>query len=554
MKRLAIAVALASAVLLSEAPSPATAQDLPLAHNEPGDLQPGPEHGVPARTSGLESLNERRASPQLPIPASELHPLTAPFWTYRPALADADLVSLDRVEAALLTLVPNLNFAAAADRFAAALRLPTYSHESDVPPDSTAFRSLHQHIENSFPRTHGRLRREVVGGLSLLYTWPGSYPELDAILLTAHMDVVPVEDEAAWTVDPLAGAVREGEIWGRGAIDNKQSVMGMLEALEQLLAAGFEPRRTIYLAFGHDEELGGARGAKAISDLLTRRGVRLAVVIDEGGVILNDFLPGSSRPVAGIGVAEKGSVNLQLLARGAGGHSAAPDRRAAIGRLARAITRLQDNRLPARMNGVTRETLRALSQERPPMQRLMMSNLWLFRPLVVAAMSRDPQANAMIRSTMAPTIVTAGEKSNVLPKTASAVINVRTMPGDTPEVILGHVRRMIADPEIEIGVVGQPRDASAVSRTESRSYQIFGEVIREINPGDDVLVVPFLVPGGTDSRHFASIADDVYRFAPMRLDKANLSGFHGVDERLPLGEYVRLIAGYYRLMIELQQM
>jgi carboxypeptidase PM20D1 len=454
---------------------------------------------------------------------------------------------------AMSTVWPLFDLDSAVSRFSEALRFQTISWDRGIAPDSTAFRALHDYIERSFPLVHATLERETVAGLSLLFTWPGSDMNLLPVLLMAHQDVVPADDEQSWTYPPFSGIVADGYIWGRGTLDNKQSLMALLEAVEQLIVHQFEPTRTVYISFGHDEEIGGPRGAKQISELLESRGITLETVIDEGGIVLSDFLRRSPRPVAAIGVGEKGSISLELRVSVDGGHSSMPVNRSAIGTLARAVGRVEHQRFRATLSGVPRETLRALAPTQSVVQRLMLSNMWLFRPIVVTQLSRTPETNAMIRTTVAPTTISAGFKANALPSSATATINFRTMPGETLESIAARVRRAINDSGIQIHAVGEPRAASEMSPTDTRAYATLSHTIRDVHPGEDVLVVPYLVPGGTDSRHFARITATAYRFTFIQLSREEAARFHGVDERLPLREYERLIKGYYRLIKGLQQ-
>jgi carboxypeptidase PM20D1 len=452
----------------------------------------------------------------------------------------------------VLDLWPLIDLDDAVMRLSRALHFGTISREEGVVEDSSAFLQFHEHLKKCFPRVHETLVLEKVSSLSLLYTWEGSDPDVAPVLLMAHLDVVPAADEHSWTHPPFSGTTADGYIWGRGTLDNKQGVMGILEAVEQLLTDGFAPTRSIYLAFGHDEEVGGHDGAAKVAELLEMRGIRFLTVIDEGGVVLSDFFRRRRRPVAAIGVAEKGNMSFELTVNVQGGHSSMPGGRSAIGTLARAISRVEARPFPAQVNGVSLETLRGLATTQTWTHRLMVSNMWLFRPLVVAALSRRPETNAMIRTTVAPTMLLAGVKANVLPEEASATINFRTMPGDTEESVVAHLRRAINDSHVEIRAIGKPREAPPASPTDTPVYEALSRVIRDVHPEENVLIVPYLVPGGTDSRHFSRIAETTYRFTPIQLSREDTARFHGIDERLPVNEYARLIKSYYRLLQALQ--
>ena len=441
--------------------------------------------------------------------------------------------------------------AGAAERLAGAVRFATLSHEDSAAFDAEAFRGLHAHLEASFPRVHASLRREVVARHSLLYTWPGRDSTLKPILLLAHQDVVPVEPgtERMWQEDPFGGRIAGGFIWGRGAIDNKSAVLGTLEAVEMLLAEGFRPERTILLAYGHDEEVGGARGAREIAGLLRRRGVALHMVVDEGGVIGDGILRGVSAPVALVGVAEKGFASIELTTRTAGGHSSLPPRQSAIGILGAAVARLEARPLPARLEGATRQLFDRLAPAFPFARRAVFANLWLTRPLVMRTLTSTPTTNAMVRTTTAVTVFQAGTKDNVLPSHARAVVNFRIHPGDNVPGVLSHVRRAIADPRVEARLGGRfSAEPSAVSRTDSEAFQTLERSVRSVLPG--ALVAPYLVVVVTDSRYFADLCPDVFRFLPLRLGPGDLERMHGTDERIAVRDYEQAIRIYRRLLLD----
>ena len=438
----------------------------------------------------------------------------------------------------------------AAERLAGALRIPTISHEDPAAFDGEAFRALHAYLQAAFPRAHSQLRRETVGTHSLLYTWHGSDPSLKPILLVGHLDVVPVEPgtEGKWQEEPFGGRIADGFIWGRGAIDNKSAVVGMLEAVEMLLGEGFRPARTVYLAYGHDEEVGGTRGAREIAALLKHRGVELEMVLDEGGVIGDGIFPGISEPVALVGVAEKGFVSIELSTRAPGGHSSLPPRQSTVGILSAAIARLEENPMPARLEGPTRQLFDRIGPRFPLGQRLVFANLWLTRALVLRNLEGSPATNAMVRTTTAATIFQAGEKDNVLPGHARAVINFRILPGDSVADVVEHVRRVVDDGRVEVRVVGRfSAEPSAVSSTESESFRTLERTIRSVTP--DAIVAPYVVVVVTDARHYGGLSTNVFRFLPVRLTTADLARMHGTDERIAVRHYEAAIRTYRQLVL-----
>lgn len=438
----------------------------------------------------------------------------------------------------------------AAPRLAGALRIATISREDSTTADDGAFLALHAYLRRSFPRVHEVLRTETVAGHSLLYRWSGSDTSLAPVLLAAHLDVVPVEPgtEAAWTHPPFAGTIADGFIWGRGAIDNKSAVVGTLEAVEMLLKEGFQPRRTMYLAFGHDEEVGGTRGARAIAAELGRRGVRLEMVLDEGGVIGDGLLPGVSRPTALIGVAEKGFASVELTVRTDGGHSSLPPRQSAIGILGAGIARLESRQPTPRIAGASERLFATVGPHFGIGQRLAFANLWLMHPLVATQLAKAPATNAMVRTTTAATIFQAGTKDNVLPSQSRAVVNFRIIQGDSVAGVVDRVRRVVDDERIEVRLAGRfSAEPSAVSSTESPAYQLVARSVRSVAP--EAIVAPYLVVVVSDARYYAGISESVFRFLPVTLGQRDLARMHGTDERLAIGDYERAIRIYREIML-----
>ena len=440
--------------------------------------------------------------------------------------------------------------AAAVERLAGSIRIPTISHEDPAAFDAAAFRALHDHLEAGFPRVHARLQRETVATHSLLYAWRGSDPSLQPILLAAHLDVVPIEagTQAQWEEAPFSGRVADGFVWGRGSIDNKSAVVGTLEAVEMLLSEGFQPARTIYLAYGHDEEVGGTHGARGIAALLQARGVQLEMVLDEGGVIGDGIVAGIAAPVALVGIAEKGYVSLALGTRAAGGHSSLPPQQSAIGVLSAAIVRLEENPLPARLDGATQMMLERLGSSFAFPQRAALANLWLTKPLVVRILENDPSTNAMVRTTTAVTMFQAGTKDNVLASRAEAVVNLRIAPGDSVARVLEHVQRVIDDPRVDVTVTGAfTSEPSAMSSTASESFRSLERTIREVVP--EAVVAPYLVVVITDARHYEALSDNVFRFLPVRLAPQDLQRMHGTNERLAVRDYERAVRFFRELIL-----
>jgi carboxypeptidase PM20D1 len=440
--------------------------------------------------------------------------------------------------------------AAAAARLGAAVRFRTIASPDDVDANGEAFEGLHALLQKSFPAAHAALKRESVGKYGLLYTWPGSDPSAPPFALMAHQDVVPIApgSDGDWQQPPFSGAVVGGYVWGRGSWDDKVNVMSMMEAVDMLAASGFKPRQTIYLAFGQDEEIIGKRGAMEIARLLKERGVHLQFVLDEGLLVLQGVIAGLDKPAAFVGVAEKGYVDVRLTAVAAGGHSSIPPPEAgqsAIGMLSAALTRLDNQPMPASMGALSRQTFETIAPEMGGASRVLLSNLWLFGPLVERQLEKAPSTNAALRTTTALTVVEAGNASNVLPARATAIVNFRILPGDSSDDVIAHVQRVVANPAIRIEKLGFS-EASRVAHTEAPGYRLIDRTLRQLHP--DMIVAPGLMVGATDSRYFEGIADDVYKFSPVRADSADLKRFHGTNERISIANYVELIQFYHQLL------
>ena len=437
---------------------------------------------------------------------------------------------------------------AAAERLAAVVRLQTISVRPLPATTEREFLKLHTYLAQAFPHAHAALSRDTVHQYSLLYTWAGREPAAAPILLMAHQDVVPVAPgtEGRWHAAPFAGEIRDGFVWGRGTWDDKCSLMAILEAVERLSAQGFAPRRTIYLAFGHDEEIGGADGASAIAALLQQRGVHPLFVLDEGMVIISGALPGLDRPAALIGIAEKGSATLRLTSNATPGHSSMPGPRSAIGVLATALTRLERTPMRGGIRGVAAQMLDTVAPEMRLANRVLLSNRWLFGPLIESRLAGLPATNAVLRTTTALTIVQGGNKDNVLPGEAQAWVNFRLLPGDTVASLLVHAHDTVGDDSVSIEVEPGASEPSPVAPTDSEGYRLLSRTVREVYP--DAVVAPGLMIGATDSRHMTGLTHDIYRFLPVRANTADLSRFHGTDERISIADYADLIRFYERLI------
>jgi carboxypeptidase PM20D1 len=434
---------------------------------------------------------------------------------------------------------------AAIDRFSQALQIPSISYDDKSKLDHSAFQALHQHLAQSFPLVHAKTQLTKFNNYSMVYHLKGQNPQLKPALFMGHMDVVPVDEQTKdqWLQPPFSGKVIDGVIWGRGAIDDKVSVLALMESLEWYLAQDNVPQRDIYFAFGHDEESGG-EGAQAIAKYFTEQNLQFEFILDEGGVITDGIIPGTTQPIALVGVAEKGFVNFRLSVKGAGGHSSQPPAHTAAGILASAIVNVENNPFDARTEFFDL-MFDNIGYSMPLSKRLPLANLWLFEPLVLNTLLKSPSSAASARTTTAVTMLQGSTKSNVLPTIATAVVNFRILPSDTIENIRAHLERVIDDPRVELSTE-QANEASAVSPTDNIGFQLIESSIRRLN--NNVLVTPYLVLGATDSRHFQHLSENIYRFMMVSLNPETLKQFHGLNEQITVQDYLNAIQFYYAML------
>jgi carboxypeptidase PM20D1 len=431
---------------------------------------------------------------------------------------------------------------AAVQRFAATIRVPTIS-QTGHPIDVEAMAQFRSLLQSSFPRVHAALTREVLPSGSILYTWRGRNPAAEPVILMGHMDVVPVDPatENRWQHPPFSGDVADGSIWGRGTLDDKGSVVALMEATEALLAQGFTPARTVIFAFGDDEENGGQQGAASIVKLLQSRGIHAHFVVDEGGAVASGFIPGLNSPLAVIGIAEKGYLSLKLSTTAAGGHSSEPPPHTAIGELAAGLTRLEEKPFSGSLPGPTSAQLLSIAPYLPFGQRLALANLWLTRPLIVGMGLKDSAQAGGYRTTTAITMIRGGTKDNVLPTDAEAVVNFRILPGETVESVTNGVRSRLDDPKIAI-TNADPESVinpSPVSPTNTEGFRALVTTIHQLYP--TAIASPYLVQAATDARHYYALSSNVYRFAPLEADETIFAMIHGFNEHITTSNYIHIV-------------
>jgi len=412
-----------------------------------------------------------------------------------------------------------------------AIQIPTISISNTSAIDTAAFASFNTYIEKSYPLIHQRLSKKVINNFSYVFEWKGQNAGLAPIILMGHYDVVPVESAVVdkWTVAPFSGLITDSCIWGRGATDDKFGVISILEGVEAMLRKEFVPKRSIYLCFGHDEEVRG-RGAKAIAEWLHQQKVRPEMVLDEGGQVTVEKAKGIPRPVAVIGVAEKGYASFELIVEKPGGHSSIPAKETAIDILAAALHKLRTKESPARLTPQLKEFLgRVGSSSDQFVNRMASANMWLFEGVAKSIVESEPEGYAMMHTTIVPTIIEGGVKENVIPTKANAVVNTRILTGETSKTVEDYIRKTIGDPRVQISKIGtEDSDPSAATSSQSPAFKRVESAIQKTIP--NVIPTPYQMVGATDSRYYRLISDGVVNFFPM----TDAKGFHGMDERLPL--------------------
>jgi carboxypeptidase PM20D1 len=427
-----------------------------------------------------------------------------------------------------------------AERLGEAIQFETISYQDRSQIDLEEFRRLHAFLRTSFPRVFTQLEVETVNDYSLLLRWPGSDPDLKPVLFTAHMDVVPIEPgtEDDWDHPPFAGVIADGRIYGRGTLDDKQGVLGNLEAVESLLAEGFVPARTLVFAFGHDEEISGLEGAGKLAERMQEKGWHFAWMVDEGGMLISDnpLLP--DKDVAIINVAEKGYLTLTLVATGEGGHSSRPPKTSTIGRLSAALERIEKNPFPTQIVGPVAAMLERMGPHVEQPNRFFFENLWLTGGVVADRMSEDPMTNSFVRTTTALTMFNAGVKENVVPQRAEAKVNFRLLPGDTPETVVSYITDLVNDPQIEISYERWDK-VPGVSDYNGGGFTVISDAIAAVYP--EAVIVPSLLVATTDTRHYIDLTDDQYRFQGIRVASSQAASVHGTNEYIAIESYENAI-------------
>jgi carboxypeptidase PM20D1 len=433
------------------------------------------------------------------------------------------------------------------ERLGRALRIPSVSSREPSALDLARLDRMGDFVVESFPPLVEHLEFER-HERCLVFRWRGTRPELAPLLLLAHLDVVPVDPrtEAEWSFPPFSGEIAGGYVWGRGALDDKGSAMAILEALELMLGRGTSPRRGVVVAIGLDEEIGGALGARVQAQRFAQEGLEPFMILDEGYGVLEGVVDLVASPIAGVGVAEKGLLTLELGVSATGGHASMPADQTSIGILSAALAALEREQLPARLDGAVGLFFDELAREMPFRERLLFANRWITEPLLLRALLEETTTAALVRTTTAVTTTSAGIADNVLPERARATVNFRVHTRDGVKAVIDHAREVIDDERVELSVIGESFEPSAISPAGGEPWELLERTIKECYPG--VVVVPSLVVGATDARHYSGLSPNVYRFNGIRLGPEDLERIHGADERISTRNYLEMIHFYVRLI------
>ncbi|QUH30475.1 M20/M25/M40 family metallo-hydrolase [Vallitalea guaymasensis] len=439
---------------------------------------------------------------------------------------------------------------ACANKLAKSVQIKTISNSDYSITDWEQFKRYHSLIEEMFPLVHKNIDRKIINEYSLLYHWNGKNKNnKKPIIITAHMDVVPIEEgtEKDWKQEPFSGAIVDDIIWGRGTIDTKVHMIAVLEAAELLLKEGFVPDRDVYFGFGHDEEVGGKQGAVKIVEYLKGQGIEFDYVLDEGGCVTEGAIKEIAKPIALIGIGEKGYCNIKIEIEGNGGHASMPPKHTSLGLIGQVINNLETKQCKLKLTKPVEEFLLKIGPEMKLLNRIILSNLWLFRPLFVRVFSKMQSGNALLRTTTAVTMAEGSMEPNVLPQKASVTCNFRVLPGETGEDLVNHIEQVNKDIPIKIQPL-RMEDPSMISSSKTEGFKKIENITNRVYK--DVIVAPYIVLAGTDARKYEPVCNNIYRFSPYKLHNDELGKIHGTNENLSVDNVNKCLEFFYYLLKE----
>ena len=435
------------------------------------------------------------------------------------------------------------------DRNAAVTALQTlvqFKTVSNVDPaleDDSEFRKLIAALHDLYPRVFDVCSIRELPDRALLFRWPGKEAGDPAVLM-AHYDVVPV-DEDQWEKPPFAGIIEDGVLWGRGTLDTKATLNGILSAANYLIGKGFMPQNDIYFAFSGGEEVNG-KGAPNIVEWFRHRDIHPAIVVDEGGAVVENVFPGVKEPCGLIGIAEKGMMNVEYKVRSGGGHASAPPTATPIDILAKACRKLHGTPFQMHSDGPAEEMFDTLGRYSGFGYKILFANLWCFKPVLdLFCRLTGGEINALVRTTMAFTMMEGSKARNVIPPEAKLVANMRLNPKDSVASAQTFLKKTVNDPRVEITVL-ESFEPSPISETGCEAWDKVAAAVAETWPG--CVVSPYLMVQCSDSRHYRDLSNHVYRFSAMALTSEERKTIHGNNERIRLESIGQAVEFYIRLM------
>ena len=433
-------------------------------------------------------------------------------------------------------------------RLSRALQFETVSNYDSAAIDPVVYKNFINYLQGAYPLTHQKFEVKIINEYSLVYYWKGTDSKKAPVLFLAHYDVVPAEETTLnqWTHPPFSGYIDNEWVWGRGAIDNKSQVMSILETTEKLLEENFTPRQDIYFAFGHDEEISGEQGALKIAEYFKTKNLEFEFVLDEGGIMVKDVIPGITKTIACIATAEKGDMNIEMSVFDKGGHSSVPPKETAIDILSKAIIKLNNNPMPARLQEPTTEMLNILAQHFDGTTRFALKHRRLFRKKILKKLENNQGTNAVIRTVISTTMLRGGVKENSLPTFASVNLNVRILQGDSVESVMQYIHKITDDPRIQLTLRRSYHNPSPITPSNGKAWQVLSNTIKETWPG--IVISPLVAPGTTDSRHFVSLSKNIFRFIPVTVNNETKQQVHGINERIGIREYHKSILFFTELI------
>ncbi|KIC62071.1 M20/M25/M40 family metallo-hydrolase [Chryseobacterium taiwanense] len=452
----------------------------------------------------------------------------------------------------------------AVQRLSGGIKIPTVSTGELGDFDFAPFEKFKTYLKESYPLVYQNTENYEINTYALVFKIKGKNSSLAPILFLSHIDVVPPGDAEVtnkneninqfndkptlriskvaedWEYGPFSGAVANGKIYGRGAIDMKGMLFSLMESANAIIENKIQPERDIYLAFGFDEEVGGKKGATQIAEHFKKLGLKFEAVYDEGGLILEKGnVAGIDNDVAVVGCAEKGFLSAKIKVKGLGGHSSMPPTESAIGKAAIIMQRLEKNQMQPIITPSMEEFFKNVGGRMPFLNQMAIANTWLLKPMLFSQLTKNNTTNALVRTTTALTMMKGSDGTNVLSPEVEFVVNFRLLPGNTVKDVKEHIAKATEGFDVEVEEIDNTREASAVSPTNNRAYKIIQEGVKQIYP--EAIVTPYLTVGGTDAYKYQIVSDHIYRFMPIKINRFEQQSIHSTNEYISIENYLRMI-------------